>query len=100
MKRIKGIKTYCFSTDKFIRTRRGDYPLNVVITEDKDTFEATMYCAELCVHYFMFGVPKEDRTFDDFINLVEGNLDDYIPLHEREQDYVESAYEFQYGYRI
>lgn len=97
MKKITGIKTYRYSTGFYLETGYCTHPLNVMITEDRDRFEAMLYCDDLASMYFMFGTSKASCTLDGFLSLVEANLPEYIAHFERETALLDEVYSHAKG---
>ena len=92
MKRIRGIKTYRFDTGMHIATGYCTHKVNVMITEDRDRCEATMYCDDMGISMFMFGIPKRFQTFEDFLDTVESNVPEYIRMYEHYLDACEKGW--------
>lgn len=78
MKRIRGIKTYRFDTEMNLTLGYCTHSVKVMVTEDRDGFDATLYCDDIGMTYFMFGVSKASSTLEGFLDVVEGNLLYYI----------------------
>ena len=53
----------------------GDWLVDVVTTPDN--FEAYLYHKNCGVKKLMFGMPIEQQSYEEFIEIVEGNVDDY-----------------------
>ena len=83
MKRIRGIKTYRFDTGLYMTTGYCTHRVNLMITEDRETLEATLYCDDLGDTYYMFGTPKELDTLEEFLDVVEDVLPRYISEFSR-----------------
>lgn len=45
-----------------------------IVTTDTN-YEAWIYRSEYGVKMLMFGMPKEQQSYDEFIDIVEGNLE-------------------------
>lgn len=65
------IKTMSFYVDQ-----KDGFILEVV--ETKTMYEAWIYHADYGVKKLMFGLMKEDTTFNDFIETATANITDYI----------------------
>ena len=67
--------TYCF-----------DHHYMVDIFKVDDTYEAWLYNREYGIKDFMFGMPVEQQSFDEFLEIVEANVPEYIELYREHED--------------
>lgn len=79
MKRITGIKTYRYDSGIDIETAHGKRRMMIMVTENQELYEAWLYCDGYGIMTYMFGGPKWQDTYAEFIDMVEANLEDYIP---------------------
>ena len=82
MKRSTGIKTYHYETGLYIVHSIGKSKLNIMVTDDGLTYEATMYCNDIGISGYMFGAMKKTTKFSEFIGMVENSLPDYAIIFE------------------
>lgn len=54
------------------------------ITEDEEIREAWIYHKDYSIKSQMWGEPIDQTSFDDFIALVEENIEDYIESYKEE----------------
>lgn len=66
-----------------------DYFVDIVITTYDSTtvFEAWLYRKNCGIKMLMFGMPSYQQSFETFKEVVEANVEDYIPLYE--EDYCD-----------
>lgn len=79
MERITGIKTYRYDSGIDIETAHGKRRVKIMVTENQELYEAWLYCDGFGIMTYMFGGPKWQDTYAEFIDMVEANLEDYIP---------------------
>lgn len=58
----------------------NDYMIDIVITPDD--FEGWIYKKSAGLKMLMFGCPKKQQDYNEFITLIENNIEEYIPLLE------------------
>ena len=76
-------------------TRYESGPFWIDIVEEETTFEAWMCRMNFTEYMFMFGVEKNKAGGDVefFVDLVEGNLDEYKDYYDIENGYYEDGQE-------
>lgn len=73
------------SNNLVTRLAEGDWVVDICRSdEDASVLEAWLYCADIGVKSFMFAC--EPRDLDEFIDLVEMNVENY------KEEYEEMAY--------
>lgn len=60
----------------------GDYLVDIVTT-DTD-YESWIQAKGYGTKHIMFGMPKEQQSLEEFMNIVEANIEDYTDLCEEE----------------
>jgi len=63
--------TYCFDRHYIVDIFKVD-----------DTYEAWLYNREYGIKDLMFGMPVEQQSFDEFLEIVEANVPEYIELYK------------------
>ena len=65
----------------------GDYIIEVCKegTDWLETFGAYLQREDYDVKSYIFGIPTSDITLEEFVKLVEANIEDYI--HSYNEDY-------------
>lgn len=56
----------------------GDYIIDIVITDT--TYESWICAKGYGTKHIMFGMPKEQQSLDEYIGIVEANIEDYTDL--------------------
>lgn len=69
----------------------GGFMIDIVTTDA--TYEAFLYHKKCGVKDLMFGCPKEQQPYEDFLELVEINADEYISDYAGE--YMDNGYAVQ-----
>ena len=59
-----------------------EYMIDIVTT--RTTFESWIYKRDYCTKMFLFGVPKDQQPYFEFMELVKENIPDYIEDYQRE----------------
>lgn len=74
-----------------IKTKTYTYTrtFNIDITETDELFEAWICEERVGMKSYMFGISKENHTFEEMVDLVEGNIDEHIRLYLDELDELE-----------
>ena len=67
--------TYCFDSHYMVEIFKVD-----------DTYEAWLYNREYGIKDLMFGMPVEQQSFDEFLEIVEANVPEYIELYKEHED--------------
>ena len=62
----------------------ADSPYTVDIVTLGDTYEAWLYHDGYGVKNLMFGVPIAQQTYEQFVYLVELNMEEYIGIYAEE----------------
>ena len=60
----------------------SDYMVDIVT--DRASFEAWLYKKDYCAKMFLWGCPKDQQSYFEFMELVEENVPDYIADYQRE----------------
>lgn len=75
------------TTSFYIKQKGIEDGFILEVIETKSMFEAWIYHAEYGIKSLMFGLMKEDTTYNDFIETATANLMEYIT------DYIEQYFE-------
>ena len=74
----------------FIRTYRVDNNYIVYIKDTDDTYEAWLQNKNYGIMSLMFGLPNEHLSLEDFITIVNNNIEREIKLYrELHEDHEE-----------
>lgn len=73
------------TNDIVTRYEHGDYYVDIIDTSDGQT-EAWITRKEYAVSIFMIGTEKDRTPREEFLGIVESNLEDYISLYDEEMD--------------
>lgn len=57
-----------------------DHGYLIDIVTLRNDYEAWIYCEDDGVKHLMFGMPKEQQSYEEFLEIVEANIDDYRDL--------------------
>lgn len=60
------------------------FDIVTIIDDKKVRFESYLYHPEYSVKHFMFGVSAEQSSYDEYLVLVVGNIDEYIDYYRYE----------------
>lgn len=60
----------------------GEYMVDIATTSD--SYEAWIYRKEYGVKDLMFGMPQAQQTLDEFLDIVEANIEDYAKGYDEE----------------
>ena len=63
----------------------NDYMVDLVAT--RDSFESWMYNKDYTTKMFLFGVPKDQQSYFEFMQLVKKTIPDYIENYKREFEF-------------
>ena len=63
-----------------------DHHYIVDIFNVDDTYEAWLYNREYGIKDLMFGMPVEQQSFDEFLEIVEANVPEYIELYKAQHE--------------
>lgn len=66
-----------------------EYCIDIITTND--TYEAWLYQYNCGMKSLMFGMPIPQQSKEQFLEIVEANVEDYIPLYCDEIDIFEEA---------
>lgn len=73
MKRLENVKSIeCYAYDK-------EYYIDII--ETSETYEAWLYKRNYGFKTLMFGVPITQQSKEVFIDIVTGNVFEYIPMY-------------------
>ena len=75
---IKSIEVYDYD---------DEYCIDIITTND--TYEAWLYKNDYGIKTLMFGGLIEQQSKDEFLKIVDANVEDYIPLYCDEIDKLE-----------
>jgi len=50
------------------------------------TYEAWLYNSEYGIKDFMFGMPVEQQSLDEFLEIVKANVPEYIDLYKDQHE--------------
>ena len=65
-------------------TAHDDIVIDVV--ELSDVYEAWIYRKNIGLKSLMFEVPKEQQSYDEFLEIVEANIDEHITFYDEETE--------------
>ena len=60
----------------------GDWFVDIVTTPDN--YEAYLYSKGCCIKELMFGMPIKQQSYEEFIEIVEGNVNDHTEIYIKE----------------
>lgn len=69
------------TNDIITRYEHGEYFIDIIDTAAGET-EAWITRKNIAVSVFMFGAEKDQTPREEFLDIVEENLEDYIILYE------------------
>ena len=64
-----------------------NYLVDIVTT--KNEYEAWLYEKDRGMKYFMFGMPTEQQSYFEFMEITRDNVEDYIGLVNDYNDWME-----------
>ena len=72
------VKTYQISDDErwFIETVEAD-----------EIYDAYIYDINCGIKMYMFGINKKDMAYNDFLEIVESNIEDYYETYNEEYNF-------------
>lgn len=84
-------------TYSYFKGGADNYLIDIVADLDEDTYNAYIYSANYAQKLYMFGMPTDQQSYEDFLEIVDANLEEYI---EDYWDMIETleAHEGQYCY--
>lgn len=59
-----------------------EYMIDIVTT--RTTFESWLYHKDYCAKMFLWGCPKDQQSYFEYMQLVKENIPDYIEDYQRE----------------
>lgn len=65
-----------------------DFLIDIVTKTNEYYYEAWIYHNQYGIKDLMFGIPTENQTYEEFLEIVFNNLDEYIT------DYVDEHFTF------
>ena len=68
------------TTIKMTRYEHGEYYIDII--ETAENYEAWIVGKNIGLESLMFGMPKEQQTCKEFLEIVEANLEDEIIYYE------------------
>lgn len=71
------------TNDIVTRYEHGEYYIDIIDTTAGET-EAWITRKNIAVSVFMFGADKDQTPREEFLSIVEENLEDYIVLYDDE----------------
>lgn len=76
---------------------RNDFYVDIIDNPEKESYEAFIYEKDCGIKDFMFGCPKTQNTYEEFLELIECSLTDYkiTYLEEREKDEIRFWEEYE-----
>lgn len=77
-----------------IKTRTYEYDSNfyVDIVENDTMYEAYIYDPIYTFKKFMFGVPKNQSNYEDFLDVVFNDVDNYTEYYFEDIEMLETNY--------
>lgn len=73
-------------SQKHERYQHGKYYIDIF--EEKTTYEAYLRHKDYGVSDLMFGEPKTQTSYEEFLDLVKRNLPDYIETYKYNYEYT------------